>query len=63
MNGLKHGQGVFYWPDGGKYEGSYVNNQRTGKATHTFKDGSKYIGNYVNDKKNDENAIFVNVMG
>ena len=29
-NGKKHGQGIFYYPDGSRYEGSWIDDVRNG---------------------------------
>jgi hypothetical protein len=34
-----HGQGVFIWPDGRKYEGEYQNNKKNGRGVFSWKEG------------------------
>lgn len=41
-----HGQGVYTWQDGRKYEGSYNHNKKHGKGTYTYSDRSKYTGEW-----------------
>ena len=39
INGKLHGDGVFTWPDGRKYEGHYFENFRNGPGVYTWPDG------------------------
>jgi hypothetical protein len=41
-----HGNGVLYFKNGNKYEGTWVNNQAHGKGTFYYKNGEKYIGEW-----------------
>ena len=41
-----HGNGIFNWPDGKKYDGGYINDLRSGQGTFTWADGRKYIGEW-----------------
>jgi len=42
-----HGNGTFYYPDGKKYVGEFVNGKRHGEGTFTYPDGTAYIGKFV----------------
>lgn len=42
-----HGNGVYTWQDGRKYEGNYSLNKKHGLGTYTYSDGSKYCGEWV----------------
>ena len=44
-----HGKGTFYWNDGDRYEGDWVNGERTGKGKLTFANGDVYEGDFVVD--------------
>ena len=41
-DGKKHGRGKMEYANGGKHEGMWVNNTRTGQGVHTYADGSRY---------------------
>ena len=41
-----HGKGTFYYPDGKKYVGEFINGKRHGEGTITYPDGSAYIGKF-----------------
>lgn len=40
------GEGLFLWPVGVKYKGSFVEGNKHGKGTLVFKDGSTYSGDF-----------------
>ena len=48
MDGKITGKGTFYWANGDKYVGDFVNNMFNGKGTFTFKNGRKIKGQWVN---------------
>jgi hypothetical protein len=41
-----HGQGIYTWKDGRKYEGGYKMNKKNGYGAYTYSDGSKYQGQW-----------------
>ena len=45
-----HGNGVFTWSDGRKYEGGYVDDKKSGHGEFIWPDGKKYVGDWVNGK-------------
>ena len=45
---MMHGQGVYVWQDGRKYEGSYLLNKKNGHGVYTYSDGSRYRGEWKN---------------
>ena len=49
-NGLRHGQGKQYWPDGSIYIGQWVNSLATGKGRLYHSDGDVYEGDWLEDK-------------
>ncbi|OSM06147.1 MORN repeat-containing protein [Magnetofaba australis] len=49
--GRKHGQGLFIWRDGRRYEGEWRNGRMNGVGVMSFPLGSRYVGQFVNDKK------------
>jgi len=49
-NGLRHGEGVFYYANGSKYEGEWEQNLKSGHGVMTFEDGSTYCGPFEKDR-------------
>ncbi len=45
-----HGEGVYTWADGRKYEGQYENDKKNGHGIYTWTDGRKYEGYWKNGK-------------
>jgi hypothetical protein len=41
-----HGFGVLVWPDGRRYDGQFVLDQREGQGTMTWPDGRKFVGQW-----------------
>jgi hypothetical protein len=41
---------VEVWPDGTRYEGTYLNGKKNGKGVLYFIDESKYIGDFENNE-------------
>ena len=39
------------YPNGGKFEGNYLNGLKSGKGTFTYNNGDKYVGDFKNNKK------------
>ena len=39
-----HGQGVYSWADGRKYEGDYKDDKKHGYGIYTYPDGRTYKG-------------------
>lgn len=52
MYGLYEGMGVYDWPDGTKYEGSFKNNKIEGKGIWLWPNGDKYEGQFLDGKYN-----------
>jgi hypothetical protein len=44
------GEGVFTWPDGRKYVGSYVDDKKEGHGVFYWPDGRKYDGMWMDGK-------------
>ena len=49
---LRDGSGVMIWPDGSRYDGTWVNNKANGKGRLIHADGDIYEGQWENDKAN-----------
>jgi hypothetical protein len=45
------GKGKYTYPDGRKYEGEWLQEERSGQGTLTFPDGSKYEGQWLDGKQ------------
>jgi len=45
-----HGQGVYSWADGRKYEGDYKDDKKHGYGIYTYPDGRSYKGAWANGK-------------
>ena len=50
-NGLRHGRGEQYWPDGSVYQGYWKNDKRNGKGRYISEEGNIYEGEYELDMK------------
>lgn len=44
-------KGIFTYPDGKTYSGSWWNGLRHGQGTRNYPDGSTYTGSWHNDKR------------
>ena len=62
LNGVKDGQGLYYYANGDIYDGKFVKNKRIGKASLKFNDGSEYIGQFINDQA-DGHGLFTDTHG
>jgi antitoxin component YwqK of YwqJK toxin-antitoxin module len=49
--GKPHGQGKYWFADGGIYEGTWKDGLRHGHGKQWYKDGRIYEGNWVSDKR------------
>ena len=58
-NGVKEGNGIYYYPSGEKYEGEFVNGVKEGKGVFYWKNGNKWEGYFRNNQMNGE-GIFYN---
>lgn len=43
-----HGQGVFSWPDGRRYEGEYLEDKKHGFGIYSWTNGRQYAGQWEN---------------
>lgn len=53
------GQGIFAYPDGSKYEGSFLNGKFEGSGTFYFSNGDKYVGNFKENYPDGEGTRFL----
>ena len=57
-DGKRDGYGVFYFSNGCRFEGTYINNLKEGFGIYTYQDGQQYIGLFENDQMiNESNPI------
>ena len=49
----REGQGTFFFANGSRYVGEWVDNQKHGDGLLSFEDGSVYQGPFVNDRMSD----------
>ena len=49
-----HGQGLYTWQDGRKYEGDYYNDKKHGFGIYTWADGRQYHGMWKDGKQHGE---------
>jgi len=57
-----HGEGIFTWSDGRKYEGAYWDDKKHGHGVFVWPDGRQYDGNWVNGKQ-EGLGIYYNAKG
>ncbi|KAL4512593.1 hypothetical protein ABPG72_020430 [Tetrahymena utriculariae] len=48
-NGLKNGQGTYYFCKSGKYQGNFINDKKEGYGIRQFNNGDTYEGEFKND--------------
>lgn len=51
INGIKHGEGTFIYPDGSKYEGYWLNDVRHGRGKYTYPNGDIYEGEWADNHR------------
>lgn len=54
--GKRHGRGTFYYANGAKYEGEWVEHVKQGMGRHTFEEGHVYAGRFEDDRMCDYTA-------
>jgi hypothetical protein len=50
LNNKKHGFGVYYYFDGDKYEGNFLDDKMHGKGIFYYYNSDKFEGNWLDDK-------------
>lgn len=59
MGGLRHGQGTFYYKEGGKYIGEWKENKMNGKGTLYYpNDEVAYDGNWKDDQLHGNGTLY-----
>jgi hypothetical protein len=46
-----NGQGVYFYNDGGYYNGTWLDNNKSGKGERLYPNGDKYSGEWRDDKR------------
>ena len=59
-NGVKHGQGRYFWSNGNAFEGEYMNGVRNGMGIMYTDDGDWYEGLWKNDKPDEKGVLVLN---
>ena len=54
----KHGQGVYYFANGNRYDGLWYKDYQQGQGTMYYYNGDKYIGNWDHDKRSGEGKYY-----
>ena len=54
-----HGKGVYSWPDGKRYEGSYKQGHRHGQGKLTRPSGNWYSGGWADGKEHGDGLLFI----
>ena len=49
--GGRHGQGIYEFANGDRYEGRYMDDKRHGQGVLEFANGDRYEGRYMDDKR------------
>ena len=57
VDGVKDGQGVLYFADGGRYEGEFKDGEITGYGERIWPDGSRYEGYFEKGEKHAEGKL------
>eukprot|EP00931_Biecheleriopsis_adriatica_P076588 TRINITY_DN50281_c0_g1_i1.p1 TRINITY_DN50281_c0_g1~~TRINITY_DN50281_c0_g1_i1.p1 ORF type:complete len:230 (+),score=38.60 TRINITY_DN50281_c0_g1_i1:63-692(+) len=56
-NGLMHGTGVMFGPEGQHYEGDFVQGKREGEGTLTYEDGRQYRGQFAKGEPHGQGTL------
>ena len=58
LNGVKHGNGIQHFENGGRYEGEFENDLKCGKGVYYFPNGSHWEGLFKNNQMSGEGLFF-----
>ncbi len=53
-----HGRGIFYYANGSKYKGDWVNDKKQGWGTYDWQDGSRYEGQWNGDYMHGQGVFY-----
>lgn len=57
-NGLRNGEGTYYYAQGLRYEGEFVNGLREGNGVFYWEDGTRWEGPFKNNEMNGEGKYY-----
>ena len=57
-NGLRNGEGTYYYAQGLRYEGDFVNGLREGNGVFYWEDGTRWEGPFKNNEMNGEGKFY-----
>ena len=57
-NGVRNGEGTYYYSKGLKYEGEFVNGLREGQGTFYWEDGTRWEGSFKNNEMDGEGIYY-----
>ena len=57
-NGLRNGEGTYYYASGLRYEGEFVNGLREGNGVFYWEDGTRWEGPFKNNEMNGEGLYY-----
>ncbi len=55
-DGRRHGEGIYEWNNGDRYEGQFRNGKRHGKGNFVWANGDRYEGEYRNGKRHNRGS-------
>jgi hypothetical protein len=62
-NGVKEGQGSYFYADGGQYQGQFLNGEANGIGTFRYSNGDKYVGQVKNGKRHGTGSYYFATTG
>ena len=61
-NGVRHGQGTYFYADGSKYAGEYKDDLMHGQGTAFYTNGDEYVGEWKDNLRHGQ-AIYLHAIG
>ena len=60
VNKKMHGNGIYYYSDGDKYDGEWKYDKKSGKGVYYYNNDYKYDGEWNNDNKHGKGIYYFN---
>ena len=57
VDGKMHGNGRYWYEDGGVYDGQWIDSKMHGRGVYTFANGNRYEGDWVEDLKDGHGTL------
>ena len=57
-NGIRNGEGIYYYARGLRYEGQFINGLREGNGVFYWEDGTRWEGPFKNNEMNGEGTFY-----